>query len=91
MLIEHESASKCEAIARNAGCGQVCRARFAQADAYTDADGGEVLTYYAAMGCISGEAAPVHHGAPHTIRDLIEGYVGYVEQHRNSAVRKLRP
>ena len=73
------------AFAYRGASGKYAERAFAQADDYSDADGGEVLTYYDAMRRISGEAPPVHHGAPHTIRDLIDGYVGFLEQHRKSA------
>jgi integrase len=64
---------------------EVRRAGVAQADDYSDADGDEVLTYFDAMRLVSGEAPPVRHGGSFTIRDLTEGYVSYLAQHRKSA------
>ena len=65
--------------------GQYVERAFARADDYSDADGGEILNYYDAMRRISGEALPVHHGAAYTIRDLVDGYVSFLDQHRKSA------
>jgi integrase len=73
------------AFAYQGSSGSYAERAFAQADDYSDADGEEVLTYFDAMRRVSGEAPPVRHGAAYTIRDLIEGYVGYLEQHRKSA------
>ncbi len=73
------------AFAYQGTSGSYAERAFAQADDYSEADGEEVLTYFEAMRRVSGEAPPVRHGMTYTIRDLIEGYVGYLEQHRKSA------
>jgi integrase len=73
------------AFAYQGTSGNYAERAFAQADDYSDADGEEVLTYFDAMRRVSGEAPPVRHGSAYTIRDLIDGYVGYLEQHRKSA------
>jgi len=73
------------AFAYQGTSGSYAERAFAQADDYSDADGEEVLTYFDAMRRVSGEAPPVRHGTAYTIRDLIDGYVGYLEQHRKSA------
>jgi len=73
------------AFAYQGTSGNYAERAFAQADDYSDADGEEVLTYFDAMRRVSGEAPPVRHRSAYTIRDLIDSYVGYLEQHRKSA------
>lgn len=59
---------------------------FAQADDYSDSDGGEVLTYFQAAQRLAGEAPPVTHSSGYTVQDAVESYLQYIAQYRKSII-----
>ena len=59
---------------------------FAQADDYSDSDGGETLTYFQAAQRLGGEAPPVRHSSGYTVQDAVESYLEYIAQYRKSII-----
>ncbi|HTV97829.1 MAG TPA: site-specific integrase [Steroidobacteraceae bacterium] len=59
---------------------------FAQADDFSDADGSEVLTYFQAVGRLSGEAPPVRHsGEQYDVRTAVVDYVTWLKTHKKTS------
>jgi integrase len=59
---------------------------FAQADDYSEGDGGEVLTYFQAAQRLAGEAPPVRHSSSYTVQEAVESYLEYIARYRKSIV-----